>query len=57
MISKLNGAKIKFVDCNKNDLCISFGRPMKKKVDQYKPKAIWVVHIGGHISFQINEIS
>ena len=56
MISKLNGAKIKFVDCNKNDLCISF-EDLKKKVDQYKPKAIWVVHIGGHISFQINEIA
>ena len=56
MISKLNGVKIKFVDCNKNDLCISF-EDMKKKADLYKPKAIWVVHIGGHIAFQINEIS
>ncbi len=56
MISKLNKVKIKFVYCNKNFLCVSL-EDIKKKVDLYKPKAIWVVHIGGHIAFQINEIS
>ncbi len=56
MITKLCGSKVKFVDCNKNDLCISFS-DLKKKVKKYKPKAIWVVHIGGHIAFEIDKIS
>jgi perosamine synthetase len=50
------GANVEFVDCNKNDLCISFD-DLRKKVELYKPVAIWVVHIGGHIAFQINEIA
>ena len=28
-----------------------------KKVKKYKPKAVWVVHIGGHIAFDINKIA
>ena len=35
---------------------ISF-EDLKRKVKKYKPKAVWVVHIGGHIAFQINEIA
>jgi len=30
---------------------------LKQKVDKYKPAAVWVVHIGGHIAFEIKEIS
>jgi dTDP-4-amino-4,6-dideoxygalactose transaminase len=45
-----------FVDCNKNDLCISF-EDLKEKVNKYNPVAVWVVHIGGHIAFQIEEIA
>ena len=56
MITKLFGSKIKFVDCNKNDLCISL-KDIKNKFKKHKPKAIWVVHIGGHISFEIEEIA
>ena len=56
MLSKLNGADVKFVDCNKNDLCISYD-DLILKAERYKPKAIWVVHIGGHISFDIEKIS
>ncbi len=56
LVTKLNKSNIKFVDCNKNDLCISYS-DLKKKVKRYRPKAIWVVHIGGHISFEIEEIS
>ena len=55
MLSKKMGCNVKFVDCNKYDLCISF-EDLKKKVKKYKPKAIWVVHIGGHISFEIFKI-
>lgn len=50
------GGRVEFVDCNRNDLCLSF-EDLKSKVEMYKPAAVWVVHIGGHIAFQINEIS
>ena len=56
MVTINNGSKIKFVDCNKDDLCISF-EDLKKKIEIYSPKAVWVVHIGGHISFEIEKIS
>jgi perosamine synthetase len=50
------GGKVEFVDCNKEDLCLSY-EDLKIKIDKFKPKAVWVVHIGGHISFQIKEIA
>jgi dTDP-4-amino-4,6-dideoxygalactose transaminase len=50
------GAKVEFVDCNKDDLCLSL-QDLKRKIDQFKPTAVWIVHIGGHIAFQIEEIS
>lgn len=50
------GAKVQFVDCNKTDLCMSFD-DMKKKAEKYKPAAIFVVHIGGHIAFDIEKIA
>jgi perosamine synthetase len=56
MVTINNGSKVKFVDCNKDDLCISF-EDLKKKIEIYSPKAVWVVHIGGHISFEIEKIS
>ena len=56
MVSINNGCKLKFVDCNKEDLCASYD-DMKSKIEKYSPKAIWVVHIGGHISFEIEKIA
>ena len=56
MITISNGNKVKFVDCNKEDLCLSF-EDLKSKIKEHSPKAIWVVHIGGHISFEIDKIS
>lgn len=50
------GGNVEFVDCNREDLCMSFD-DLKEKVKKYKPAAVWVVHIGGHIAFQIEEIS
>ena len=50
------GAKVEFVDCNRNDLCLSL-EDLKKKAQIYRPAAVWVVHIGGHIAFQIEEIA
>lgn len=50
------GANVEFVDCNKDDLCMSL-EDLREKIEKYRPVAVWVVHIGGHIAFQINEIA
>jgi len=50
------GGHVEFVDCNKEDLCLSLA-DLEKKIDIFRPVAVWVVHIGGHIAFQINEIA
>jgi dTDP-4-amino-4,6-dideoxygalactose transaminase len=50
------GGKVEFVDCNKDDLCLSL-EDLKVKIEKYNPIAVWVVHIGGHIAFQIEEIA
>lgn len=50
------GGNVEFVDCNINDLCLSV-EDLKEKIKKYRPVAVWVVHIGGHIAFQINEIA
>ena len=51
-----SGAKVEFVDCNKNDLCMSY-EDFKIKAEKHHPSAVWVVHIGGHIAFDIEKIS
>lgn len=50
------GAKVEFVDCNRHDLCMSFD-DFKAKAEKFKPSAVWVVHIGGHIAFDIEKIT
>lgn len=50
------GGKVEFVDCNKNDLCMSY-EDLKQKIEKYKPAAVWIVHIGGHIAFEIDSIA
>ena len=50
------GNTVEFVDCNKNDLCLSFN-DLKNKIDLYNPAAVWIVHIGGHIAFEIEKIA
>lgn len=51
-----SGGKVAFVDCNRNDLCMSF-EDFQAKAEEHKPKAAWVVHIGGHIAFEIKKIA
>jgi perosamine synthetase len=50
------GAKVEFVDCNKTDLCMSYN-DFLLKAKQHKPAAVWIVHIGGHIAFDIEKIA
>jgi dTDP-4-amino-4,6-dideoxygalactose transaminase len=52
---KMAGGKVVYADCNREDLCLSI-EDVKKKVTM-NTKAIAVVHIGGHIAFQIEELT
>src|SRR6201995_1838796 len=50
------GAEVQFVDCNRDDLCMSFD-DFERKAEQHKPKAAILVHIGGHIAFESEKIA
>ena len=50
------GASVAFVDCNREDLCMSFD-DLERKVAEHRPKAVFLVHIGGHIAFDSERIA
>ena len=50
------GARVAFVDCNREDLCVSL-EDFQAKAAEHKPKAAWLVHIGGHIAFDVEQIA
>jgi dTDP-4-amino-4,6-dideoxygalactose transaminase len=50
------GARVEFVDCNRNDLCMSFVS-FEAAAERYKPRAAMLVHIGGHIAFEVQQIA
>ena len=50
------GARVEFVDCNRDDLCMSFD-DLERKVAEHKPHAVFLVHIGGHIAFDSDRIA
>jgi perosamine synthetase len=50
------GAEVRFVDSNRDDLCMSFA-DFERKAERHRPKAAFVVHIGGHIAFEIEQIA
>ncbi len=50
------GASVEFVDCNREDLCMSF-RDFEEKAEKHKPRAAFLVHIGGHLAFEVEEIA
>ncbi|WWR16273.1 DegT/DnrJ/EryC1/StrS family aminotransferase [Lachnospiraceae bacterium JLR.KK008] len=52
---KYAGGNVIFADCNREDLCLSL-EDLKKKITA-NTKAVIVVHIGGHIAFEIEEIA
>lgn len=51
---KYAGGNVIYADCNKEDLCLSV-EDLRRKVTE-NTKAVIVVHIGGHIAFDIEEI-
>jgi perosamine synthetase len=50
------GGRPEFVDCNREDLCMSFA-DFERKAERFKPKAAFLVHIGGHIAFEVEQIA
>jgi dTDP-4-amino-4,6-dideoxygalactose transaminase len=50
------GARVEFVDCNRTDLCMSFA-DFEAKAARHKPRAAFLVHIGGHIAFEVEQIA
>jgi dTDP-4-amino-4,6-dideoxygalactose transaminase len=46
-----SGAEVQFVDCNREDLCMSFA-DFQRAAEQFRPRAAFLVHIGGHIAFE-----
>jgi perosamine synthetase len=50
------GGDVQFVDCNRHDLCMSF-EDFEHKVELHKPHAVCLVHIGGHIAFDVDRIA
>jgi dTDP-4-amino-4,6-dideoxygalactose transaminase len=50
------GGRPVFVDCNREDLCVSFA-DFEAKAERQRPKAAWLVHIGGHIAFETDRIA
>jgi dTDP-4-amino-4,6-dideoxygalactose transaminase len=50
------GARVEFVDCNRDDLCLSFD-DLERKVHEHRPRAVVLVHIGGHLAFDSERIA
>ncbi len=50
------GAEVQFVDCNREDLCMSFA-DFERRAHEHRPRAAFLVHIGGHIAFDSERIA
>jgi len=50
------GGRVEFVDCNRSDLCMSFA-DLERKIERHRPRAVMLVHIGGHIAFDVERIA
>jgi dTDP-4-amino-4,6-dideoxygalactose transaminase len=53
--AKRAGAKVVYADCNRDDLCLSL-EDLKSRVTD-RTRAVAVVHIGGHIAFEIEALA
>jgi perosamine synthetase len=50
------GAEPVFVDCNRDDLCLSVD-DLEAKIERHRPRACVLVHIGGHLAFESERIA
>ena len=50
------GGRPVFVDCERDDLCLSLS-DLEAKIERHRPRACVLVHIGGHIGFESERIA
>jgi dTDP-4-amino-4,6-dideoxygalactose transaminase len=50
------GAEIAFVDCGRDDLCATAAE-FERAIARHRPKAAFLVHIGGHLAFEVEAIA
>ena len=50
------GGRPVFVDCGRDDLCASLAQ-IEAAIDRHRPRACVLVHIGGHIAFESEQIA
>jgi dTDP-4-amino-4,6-dideoxygalactose transaminase len=50
------GGRPVFVDCNREDLCMSFA-DFEAQASRHRPRACVLVHIGGHVAFDVERIA
>jgi dTDP-4-amino-4,6-dideoxygalactose transaminase len=50
------GGRPVFADCRRDDLCMSF-EEVERLVDEHRARAVFLVHIGGHIAFDVQRIA
>lgn len=55
LAARMAGAEVVYADCNRDDLCLSLEDLKRKWTSDVK--AVVVVHIGGHIAFEIEAIA
>lgn len=55
-VAKKAGAQLVFYDCNREDLCGSFD-DFVRKAELHRPAAAFLVHIGGHLAFDVRRIA
>ena len=53
--AKKAGARVVYADCNREDLCMSYADMVSKVTAD--TAAVIIVHIGGHIAFEIEKIA
>jgi perosamine synthetase len=56
LAARAAGADVVFVDCNRDDLCVSFA-DFEAKALEHRPRAAFLVHIGGHLAFDVERIA
>jgi dTDP-4-amino-4,6-dideoxygalactose transaminase len=56
LAARAAGAEVAFVDCRRDDLCMSF-EDFERAVREHRPRAAFLVHIGGHIAFDSERIA
>jgi perosamine synthetase len=50
------GAEVVFLDCSRDDLCVPVAE-FERALARHRPKAAFLVHIGGHLAFDVAAIA